>query len=69
METGIPVSMLNTAEDAYANPHWQARNDFIKIIDANRRRPVDIATMPCFGARPATSTRAPRCSARSPTPS
>ena len=53
METGIPVSMLNTAEDAYANPHWQARNDFIKIIDATTGGEfVDIATMPRFGGTP-----------------
>ena len=45
--------MLNTAEDAYANPHWQARNDFIKIIDATTGGEfVDIATMPRFGGTP-----------------
>lgn len=53
IEIGIPVSMLNSADDAFANPHWQARNDFVNIKDETTGEDyVDFATVPKFGGTP-----------------
>lgn len=53
LEIGIPVSMINNAEDAYNNPHYQARNDFIKMRDvASGDDFIDYATVPRFGGTP-----------------
>ncbi|HIY84236.1 MAG TPA: CoA transferase [Candidatus Rubneribacter avistercoris] len=55
MELGIPTSKLNNAEDAFNHPHWQARNDFIKIKDVTSGEDfVDIATAPKFNGTPCT---------------
>lgn len=53
IDAGIPVSMINNAEDAYANPHWQSRGDFITIKDAvTGDEFTDIATAPKFTGTP-----------------
>lgn len=53
MRIGIPVSMINNAEDAYANPHMQARGDFVNIKDATTGENfVDFATVPKFSSTP-----------------
>lgn len=55
LNIGIPVSTLQTAEDALKNPHWQARNDFVQVEDATTGDSfVDIATAPKFCGTPCT---------------
>lgn len=53
MGAGIPVSMLNNAEDAYANPHLQSRGNFVKVKDATTGDDfIDFSTVPKFAGTP-----------------
>ncbi|MDR1711664.1 MAG: CoA transferase [Propionibacteriaceae bacterium] len=53
LELGIPVSMINNANDAFEHPHWQARHDFITYQDVTTGRDFyDIATAPKFMGTP-----------------
>lgn len=59
METGIPVSKINSAEDAYQHPHWNSRGDFIKMTDPTTGDEiVDFATVPRFLGTPANVYKA-----------
>lgn len=55
---GIPVSMINNAEDAFSNPHWQSRGDFVTMKDAATGEDfIDLAAAPKFGGTPCTTYR------------
>lgn len=59
MEIGIPVSKINSAQDAFENPHWQARGDFITMTDPTTGEDViDFATVPRFLGTPANVYKA-----------
>ena len=59
LAAGIPVSKINSAQDAFNNPHWKNRGDFITMTDPTTGDDViDFATVPRFGGTPANVYKA-----------